>query len=85
MDSPTLEDIPEFSSKRDETKWKLNYAKETLRKAREIQQLAKKAARHFGYYEGDKQGHELVRDVIGRAEEELFKASEKMGYDYEKF
>lgn len=85
VDSPTVENIPLFTSKRDETKWKLNYAKETLRKAREMQSLAKDAAKHFGYYEGDKQGHGVVKDMIGKAEEVLFQASEKMGYDYEKF
>jgi len=76
---------PEFETKRDEIKWKLNYAKKTLAKAREIERVAKKAAVHFGYYDGNKPGHSAVKDIIGRAQDVLMDASDKMGYSYEKY
>ena len=81
----TIEQMPDFESKRDETMWKLNYAKKTLKKAREIENLAKKAAKHFGYYEGNKQKHDEVTDLLGHADDVLMNAGEKMGFEYEKF
>uniref|UniRef100_A0A7M5XH33 Uncharacterized protein n=1 Tax=Clytia hemisphaerica TaxID=252671 RepID=A0A7M5XH33_9CNID len=76
---------PEFHNKRDEIQWKLNYAQKTLAKAREIEKLAKKAAVHFGYYDGNKSGHSTVKSIIGQAQDVLMDASDKMGYSYEKF
>lgn len=76
---------PHFYDKREEIKWKLNYAQKTLAKAREIEKLAKKAAVHFGYYNGNKPGHNTVNSIIGKAENVLMDASDKMGFSYEKY
>lgn len=81
----TIAKMPEFESKRDEIMWKLNYAKNTLKKAREVEKMAKKAAVHFGYYDGNKQGHGEVNELIGKADDVLMNAGEKMGFEYEKF
>lgn len=77
--------MPSFNNKRDEILWKLNYAKKTLSKAREIEMLAKKAAVHFGYYQGNRQGHREVKDLIGHSQDVLMDASDKMGFAYEKY
>ena len=81
----TIEQIPFFESKRDETMWKLNYAKKTLKKAKEIERLAKRAAIHFGYYDGNKQAHSEVKHLLGHVGETMMNAGEKMGFEYEKF
>ena len=83
--SATIARMPIFESKRDETLWKLNYAKKTLMKAREMEKLAKKAAIHFGYYNGNKHGHDEVKDLIAHADEVISTAGDKMGFAYEKF
>ena len=56
-----------------------------MAKAREIEKLAKKAAVHFGYYDGNKPGHNTVKSIIGKAEDVLMDASDRMGYSYEKY
>ena len=85
-DDPTsVEESPSFANREDEIKWKLNKAKKTLHKARQLESLAKKAAVHFGYYTDTKQRHGVVSDLLSNAEDALLEAGDKMGFDYQKF
>jgi len=83
--TPTIEKIPTFDNKRDEIMWKLNYAKKTIKKAEQIEHLAKRAAVHFGYFDGTKQEHGEVKDLLTHADDVLMNAGEKMGFEYEKY
>ena len=84
-DPVSVEESPSFASKEDEIKWKLNKAKKTLHKARQLENLAKKAAVHFGYFKNTKQRHNVVSDLLSNAEDALLEAGDKMGFDYQKF
>ena len=79
------EKMPTFENKRDEILWKLNLAKRTLKKAREVEKIAKNSAVHFGYFEDNKQKHSEVAELLGKADETLMSAGEKMGFDFEKY
>lgn len=84
-DPTSVEEAPSFATKDDELKWKLNKAKKTLHKARQLESLAKKAAVHFGYYKNTKQRHNIVSDLLSNAEDALLEAGDRMGFDYQKF
>lgn len=84
-DPTSIEQFPSFASREDEIKWKLNKAKKTLHKARQLETMAKKAAVHFGYFENTKQKHSVVSDILSSAEDTLLEAGDKMGFDYQKF
>jgi len=84
-DPVSVEESPSFATKEDEIKWKLNKAKKTLHKARQLESLAKKAAVHFGYFRNTKQRHSVVSDLLNNAENALLEAGDKMGFDYQKF
>ncbi len=85
-DDPTsIEQSPSFASREDEIKWKLNKAKKTLHKARQLESLARKAAVHFGYFNNIKQKHSVVSDILSNTEDTLLEAGDKMGFDYQKF
>nr|XP_012566942.1 uncharacterized protein LOC105850934 [Hydra vulgaris] len=79
------EKMPVFANKRDEILWKLNLAKKTLKKAHELEKVARNSAEHFGYFENDKQKHSEVNELLGKADETLMSAGEKMGFDFEKY
>ena len=84
-DPTTIEQSPSFATREDEIKWKLNKAKKTLHKARQLESLAKKAAVHFGYFRNTKQKHSVVSDLLSNAEDTLLEAGDRMGFDYQKF
>ncbi len=84
-DPTTIDQSPSFATREDQIKWKLNKAKKTLHKARQLENLARKAAVHFGYFENTKQKHSVVSDILSDTEDTLLEAGDKMGFDYQKF
>eukprot|EP00794_Sanderia_malayensis_P018081 gene18081-19888_t len=84
-DPTAIEEAPSFATHDDQIKWKLNKAKKTLHKARQLESLARKAAVHFGYFDNMKTKHSVVSDLLSSTEDTLLEAGDKMGFDYQKF
>lgn len=80
-----IDQAPQFTTKRDEVLWKLNNAKKTLKKAREIKRMAKKAAIHFGNGDNNTEKESEVANLLENTEDTLMEAGDKLGFEYQKF